>query len=191
MLILKNIFLLIFFLISFFSTKINSEMLILDKLQTPGITTQNQYWSFFTDGVMGGFSEGSVKIDKVNNTSCYRMIGNVTTKNNGGFIQIRSLINPSINILDYKGIYLKVFGNNKKYYLHIRTQYTIAPWQYYSHSFNSISDWTEIKLSFSNFKKSNFYQSKKLINQSIKSIGLVAGFDNFDADICLAEIGFY
>ena len=26
---------------------------------------------------------------------------------------------------------------------------------------------------------------------SIKSVGLVAGFDNFKSDICLSEIGFY
>ena len=166
-------------------------MLVLDRLENPGQPTQGQRWSFFTDGVMGGVSEGTVKLDKINNIFCYRMIGNVTTENNGGFIQIRSLLKPNINGSDYEGIYFKVFGNNKKYFIHLRTQYTVAPWQYYSHSFNSISDWTEIKLSFSNFKKSNFYQSKKLINQSIKSIGLVAGFDNFDADICLAEIGFY
>ena len=44
---------------------------------------------------------------------------------------------------------------------------------------------------FKDFKKSNFYQPKNLVNQEIKTIGLVAGFDDFQADICLAEIGLY
>ena len=181
----------IFFLIVSITFGANTEVLVLDKLDTPGKTTQGQIWSFFTDGVMGGLSEGKVKVDQINNIPCYRMIGNVTTENNGGFIQIRSLINPTIRVTDYQGIYLKVYGNNKKYFLHIRTAFTVAPWQYYAYSFNVQSNWIEIKAPFSNFKKSNFYQPKKLVNQKIKSIGLVAGFDDFQADICLAEIGLY
>ena len=41
------------------------------------------------------------------------------------------------------------------------------------------------------FKKSNIYQPKSIIGQNIKSVGLVAGFDDFKSDICLGEIGFY
>ena len=119
------------------------------------------------------------------------MTGNVTTENNGGFIQIRTLINPLINASKYEGIYIKVFGNNKNYSLHLRTKLTIAPWQYYSYSFLAKNEWLEIKAPFIDFKKSNFYQPKKLKNQKIKSLGLVAAFDNFYADICLAEIGLY
>ena len=68
---------------------------------------------------------------------------------------------------------------------------TLAPWQYYSYKFLSTNKWTEIKAPFSEFKKSNFYQPKNLSNQKMKSIGLVAGFENFKSDICLARIGFY
>jgi len=34
--------------------------------------------------------------------------------------------------------------------------------------------WLDIRAPFKDFKKSNFYQPKKLSNQNIKSIGLVA-----------------
>ena len=81
--------------------------------------------------------------------------------------------------------------HNKNYSLFIRTRLTLAPWQYYSYSFLSKNEWLEIKAPFEDFKKSNFYQPKKLSNQNIKSIGLVAAFDDFYADICLAEIGLY
>ena len=41
------------------------------------------------------------------------------------------------------------------------------------------------------FKKSNFYQPQSVMGQKIKSVGLVAGFDDFKSDICLGEIGFF
>ena len=163
----------------------------LDKLEKPGTTTQGEKWSFFTDGVMGGFSEGKASISKVDDIKCYQMTGNVTTKNNGGFIQFRTILSPLIKANKYEGIYIKIYGNNKNYSLHLRTKLTLAPWQYYSYSFVAKSEWIKIKAPFKNFKKSNFYQPKELYNQSIKSIGLVAAFDNFYANICLAEIGLY
>lgn len=163
----------------------------LDKLDNPGYTSQGKKWSFFTDRVMGGLSKGQATISNIDNTPCYQMTGNVTTENNGGFIQIRAVIEPMIQAKQYNGIYLKIYGNNNKYSLHIRTPLTLAPWQYYSYSFIAKNEWLEIKAPFNNFEKSNFYQPKKLTSQNIKSIGLVAAFDNFYADVCLSEIGFY
>ena len=169
----------------------NSNMYIIDKLDQPGKTIQGQRWSFFTDGVMGGLSEGQAFVSSKDNIKCYQMTGNVTTENNGGFIQMRTLIKPIIKAKDYEGIYIKVYGNNKKYSLHLRTPLTLAPWQYYSYTFVVKNEWSEIKAPFINFKKSNIYQPTHLSKQKIKSIGFVAGFDNFYADTCLAEIGFY
>ena len=188
---MRFLFFLFFLLLS---VKINiseAKKLILDELGDPGKTIQGERWSFFTDGVMGGLSEGKAIISSIENIPCYKMTGNVTTENNGGFIQIRTPINPLINADEFKGIYLKIFGNNNKYSIHIRTPLTSAPWQYYSYSFNAQNQWIEIKAPFKDFKRSNFYKLKKLSNQQIKSIGLVAGFSNFIADICLSEIGFY
>ena len=188
--VLKN---LLFYLVFsfFFIFGDNSISMIIDDLSSNGKTKQGEKWSLVTDQVMGGISTGNFKLFNIEGKPCYRMTGNVSTKNNGGFIQMRTFINPNIKINDFKGIYLLVWGNNKNYNLHLRTQYTVAPWQYYSFTFLSEKKWIRINAPFSNFKKSNFYQPKKLINQEIKSIGLVAGFEDFSSDICLAEIGFY
>ena len=188
---MKLIFKICFILITLYTNISNANIFELDTLNNPGITSQGERWSFFTDRVMGGFSEGQANINNVRDIQCYQMTGNVTTENNGGFIQIRTPINPSINANKHEGIYIKVYGNNKKYSLHVRTKITLAPWQYYSYSFVAKDEWLEIKAPFKEFKKSNFYQPQKLSNQRIKSIGLVAAFDNFYADICLAEIGLY
>ncbi len=191
---LKNIIVFGIFLIFLCNNNIlkaQNNTMILDNLSTPGVTTQKQNWAFFTDGVMGGLSQGKAIITNIGGVDCYQMTGDVTTENNGGFIQIRNQLKPSISTKKYKGIYFKVLGNNENYSIHVRTALTMAPWQYYKYSFKTSNTWNEVKAPFTEFKKSNSYQPSNLIGQNIKSIGLVAGFKDFQANICLSEIGFY
>ena len=103
------------FFCNYGSLKANENIMILDNLSSPGMTTQKQNWAFFTDGVMGGLSEGKAIISNVDGVNCYHMTGNVTTENNGGFIQIRNQLKPTISTKKYKGIYLKVYGNKEDY----------------------------------------------------------------------------
>ena len=165
--------------------------MILDQLKNPKFTNQSQKWIFITDQVMGGVSTGKFLVEKIDGVICYRLKGNVSTKNNGGFIQIRTKLSPKINTKDYTGVYIKVYGNEKKYNIHLRTGLTLAPWQYYSYTFGTTKNWREVRAPFKKFTKSNFYQPKSTLGQYIKSIGLVAGFEDFKSDICLGEIGFY
>ena len=81
--------------------------MILDNLETPGISSQGQNWAFFTDGVMGGLSQGKAIISKVNDVNCYHMTGDVTTENNGGFIQIRNQLKPSIFLIVFQEVFQK------------------------------------------------------------------------------------
>ena len=165
--------------------------MILDQLKRPKLTNQSQQWNFITDQVMGGVSTGKFRVEEVDGVMCYRMTGDVSTKNNGGFIQIRTKLTPEINSKNYNGIYVIVYGNEKNYNIHLRSGLTLAPWQYYSYTFTATKNWRKIIAPFEQFKKSNFYQPKSILGQSIKSVGLVAGFDDFKSDICLSEIGFY
>ena len=148
-------------------------------------------WLPFSDNDMGGISEINFSERKEEEMSFYHMEGKVSTENNGGFIQIRNQLKPSISTKEYEGIYFKVIGNDEDYSIHLRTALTMAPWQYYKFSFKTNNQWSKIKAPFNEFKKSNAYQPSDLIGQKIKSIGLVAGFKDFTADICLSEIGFY
>ena len=81
-------------------------------------------------------------------------------------IQIRAKLNPEINSKDYEGVYIKVYGNEKNYNLHLRTGLTLAPWQYYSYTFVTTKNWIEIRAPFKQFKKSNFYQPKSILGQN-------------------------
>ena len=186
---LKKIIILI--LLSLCQNNSFSKDMILDELNTPNLTNQSQKWYFITDQVMGGVSSGRFQVEEVQNIKCYRMTGDVSTKNNGGFIQIRTKLKPEINTDDYNGLYVKVYGNNKNYNLHLRTRLTMAPWQYYSYTFATTKNWNIIRAPIKEFKKSNLYQPKSILGQNIISVALVAGFDDFKSDICLSEIGFY
>ena len=165
--------------------------MILDDLNNVNFNKKKQEWKFISDQVMGGISSGEFKIELIENIKCYRMTGEVSTKNNGGFIQIRTYLKPEVEGKKYEGMYFKVYGNNNNYSLHLRSDLTFAPWQYYGYSFFAPNKWMKIKAPLKDFKKSNFYQPKNIRGQNIKSVGLVAGFDNFRSDICLSEIGFY
>ena len=49
-------------------------------------------WQFISDRTMGGVSDGQAFVDKDGDLFFARLIGNVSTDNNGGFIQLRSIL---------------------------------------------------------------------------------------------------
>ena len=59
-------------------------------------------WEFISDQVMGGVSNGKLEIQNEGEKKYFRLKGNVSTKNNGGFIQFRSVFD--IKNDDYKEI---------------------------------------------------------------------------------------
>ena len=67
-------------------------------------------WSAISDQVMGGISEVNFYELEENGTKFYRLEGEVSTANNGGFIQSR--VNLNLNVNDFNGIRIKIKGNN-------------------------------------------------------------------------------
>ena len=180
---MKKIF--IIFFIIFFSTNLYGESLVENFENQP----ENR-WQFFTDGVMGGKSSGKLDFWKDGETTFARMIGKVTTKNNGGFIQFRGQIAGSLDN-NMKGIKIVARGNNQKYYIHLRTSGTILPWQYFSQSFDVKNNWTEIVLPFTQFKASGTFMRRKIKPSSIRSVGIVAFGREHKAEIEVSEIIFF
>jgi len=73
-----------------------------------------KYWTYISDRTMGGVSDGQAYLDQDGEMYFARLLGNVSTKNNGGFIQIRSNLSfAKLNNLenDFKGIRLNARGN--------------------------------------------------------------------------------
>lgn len=165
---------------------------ILDDRSIETINTSNgEHWRLFTDGVMGGISQGQLAMDVINDHKCLRMRGDVKLDNNGGFVQMA--LNLPADVIDdissYSGLVLEVYGNDESYNVHLRTANMWLPWQSYRHSFIAPSEWTTLQIPFSEFKPYRF--SKPLNISKLKRVGLVAIGREFSADLCVGKIGLY
>ena len=144
-------------------------------------------WQFFTDQVMGGRSIGKLDFLSEENISFARMTGDVTTENNGGFIQFRAQL--GYKLMDsFEGIRLQVRGNNQDYFIHIRTKGSVLPWQYYGKKFFASSKWSEVELKFSEFQKSSSFMRKNFKPSSIRTIAIVAYGRDHKAEIEVSEL---
>ena len=160
-------------------------------------------WKYVSDQVMGGVSEGSVFLDKDADVAFARLTGDVSTRNNGGFIQLRSAVSlfkkPKMFQLihnaneggeELQGVRLNVRGNGEIYHVMIRTYFTWRPSDYYYHTFKAGPDWGQVDLPFNAFKRSNSRTSKLNIND-IRDFGIVAYGRDFKSDISVSEVSFY
>lgn len=146
-------------------------------------------WLPFSDQVMGGVSEVNFYKLKEQGLSFYRLEGNVSTENNGGFIQFRSEVDFKNS--NFSGIRLKTRGNNEEYYVFIRTPATVLPWNYYSASFQVSKEWQSIEIPFSDFKKSSFILPGKVKSSKIRSIGIVAFGKDHYAQVDIGKVELY
>ena len=160
-----------------------------EKYVIDNLVDKRVQWDMFGDDVMGGLSQGKLSELKEEEISFYRLEGDVSTANNGGFIQFRT--NVTLKGTNYEGIRIKVRGNNNKYFIHLRTGATVFPWDYYDISFEAKDEWSEINLPFSQFKKSRRLLPSKIDSGRVKSIGLVAYGKDFQAELDLASIELY
>ena len=147
-------------------------------------------WRFLSDTVMGGVSIGQVEFVEEDGDAYAHMTGSVSTANNGGFIQIRSELSappPKETV----GVRLIVRGNDQRYFVHLRTNGTVLPWQYYQAGFSVTREWSEVRIPFKDFKASGRLQPATPRPASLKSVGVVAFGRNHEAEIDVREVGFY
>ena len=147
-------------------------------------------WKFISDSVMGGVSEGKIEFMKDQNSYFARMTGFVSWENDGGFIQFRKKVRD-INNDFVNGISVNAKGNNKKYFVHIRTTGTILPWQYYQAPFVVDEKWKIIKIPYSAFKRSGIMLSKVIDPNNITSIAIVAYGYEHKVMVDVENISFY
>jgi len=177
---MKLLITIIFFIIG---VKINAMNLLDYKVNEKKVILED--WKFFSDQVMGGISEGKTALKKDQNKLFLRLEGSVSTKNNGGFIQVRKEYEIKDN--SYKGIRFKARGFESEYYIHVRTKKLFLPWQYYAGKFFVSKEWSNIEIRFDDFTKSNFYQPQKFDSSEIRSIAFVAFGKNFNAQLDIIE----
>ena len=147
-------------------------------------------WKFIADTVMGGISSGELKFNSERGETYARMTGNVSTENNGGFIQFRMKIS---NPLPEKarGLRVVVRGNDQRYFIHLRTRGTFLPWQYYQLGFEVSKKWTEVLLPFKDFKASSALLKKTPYPEGLRSIGVVAFGRDHKAAVEVLEVSYF
>ncbi|TNF91563.1 MAG: CIA30 family protein [Gammaproteobacteria bacterium] len=148
-------------------------------------------WRLITDNVMGGVSKGKLLRTEREGKKCTLLSGNVSTENNGGFIQIALDIDKSLaeKASAYEGVRVQVYGNAEQYNVHLRTRDLWLPWQAYRSSFYSAAKWQLVDLPFNAFTP---YKTKtRLTISRLKRVGIVAIGRDFSADICVGPLGFY
>ena len=152
--------------------------------------TPNDNWTYVSDQVMGGVSEGRARIDTVEGRPVLHLTGQVSTANRGGFIQARVTLD-SPPPASSQGVTLRVRGNGEGYFIHLRTSGTILPWQYYQAPFPTTPDWVDLRIPFSAFKASGNLLRGAIRPESIRSLGIVAYGRDYNADVQVMRAGFY
>ena len=168
-----------------------SDLIIDDRSSNTYRSNLGTEWRLVTDQVMGGESEGELTLDTYKNRNCLRMRGNVTTENNGGFVQIALSLSEDdvFDATDYTGIEIEVAGNNENYNIHVRTAGLWFPWQSYRFNFEATTDWQTLRFPFDEIKP--YKTSKRFPQHRLKRIGLVGIGRDFQADLCVASVKLY
>jgi len=164
-----------------------------EDLAFPFTADSGKYWQYVSDRVMGGVSDGQVTLEQDGEMYYARLTGNVSTKNNGGFIQLRSGVSFSNSEKDGKnlrGVRLNVRGNGETYYIHIRTNESWSPSDYYSTTFIADSEWKMIDLPFNIFER-RWSNDSSLDAKKIRSFGIVAYGRDYISDVSVSTIEFY
>mgnify|MGYP002020602562 FL=1 len=129
-------------------------------------------WRVIDDGVMGGRSQGSLRINFEGHGV---FSGFVSLKNYGGFSSIRFNTTP-INVIEYGYISIKVFGDNKEYQLRIKSDYYDR--HVYSKPFFATNEWQEISIPLGKMKPQFRGRKLRMSNfneRSIVEIGILIG----------------
>ena len=194
-LILSKVGTFCFLLITFMLTLgINTRSIASEgDLSFPFNSDSGKYWQYVSDRVMGGVSDGQVNLEQDGEMYYARLTGNVSTRNYGGVIQLRtgiSFANSEKDGKNLQGVRLNVRGNGETYEIHITTNDRTYRGDYYSATFKANSDWKMIDLPFNKFKRKRS-NNTKLDAQNITRLGIVAYGREYVADISVSTIEFY
>lgn len=151
-------------------------------------------WDDITDQVMGGVSEGYSGLVWEGDEYFLRLRGDVSLKNNGGFIQTRLTLASGFSVLnagDYDGVRLLVRGQGSGYYLFFRTSATFFPWLYYAAAVKLDNEWQIVDVPWSAVGPGDSGDPGKFDPSKLKSIALVAYGKEFSAEVDLKKIGLY
>lgn len=140
---------------------------------------------------MGGVSTGEPLPHRHHDRDCLHLAGNVSTANNGGFVQMALDISmdQSGDMDRCAAVEITVAGNGESCNLHSGTAALWLPWQSCRAEFVAGAAWHTIRLPFADFEACR--TSEPLRVERLRRIGLVVIGRDFQTDRCLADMRFY
>lgn len=147
-------------------------------------------WDYFSDQVMGGVSEGRVDFEQIDDRPVLHLSGIVSTANRGGFIQARTSLDTPLPA-SAQGVILDVRGNNQTYFVHLRTRWTLLPWQFYQASFEVSDSWQEVRIPFDEFAPEGRLLPRTFDVDIVKTLAIVAYGRDHSAELTVRAAGFY
>lgn len=148
-------------------------------------------WDYVADGVMGGVSQGRAEIVTLEEGGqAVRLTGQVSTENNGGFIQVRHRFEGGLPA-EARGLRLSVRGNGEGYYVFLRTRGLERVFHSYRQGFETGREWRTVALDFADFYPSHAGMAEGFSPGEVFGIGIVAYGRDFEADVTVREVGVY
>jgi hypothetical protein len=148
-------------------------------------------WEIVTDTVMGGVSQGTMTRETIAGRDAVRMRGDVSTANNGGFIQLAMTLADDGEAFDasaFTNVVVDLCGNDERYDVRLRSLDAIRPQQSWRTEFVVTGEWRRYTLPLASFVPHRI--DGPLDTTRLRRIGLVAIGRAFTADLAMARLAF-
>ncbi len=165
------------------------DSLIIDDRSSGDLSSKlGTAWRLVSDNVMGGVSAGRLTPTQQAGRDCLRLQGEVSTRNNGGFVQmvLELADGEAMDASAFDAVEIEVAGNGERYNLHLRTTDLWLPWQSYRAEFTATPEWQRLRIPFRSIRP--YRTGKPFRADHLKRIGVVAIGRDFQADVCLASV---
>lgn len=132
-------------------------------------------WQTINDGVMGGVSEGKVKIGDQKTLEFY---GNLSLENNGGFASVRSKA-KKLGLAKGDVLVARVRGDGREYSMSLYVPKPLIAFSYRSTVQTKKDEWIEVNLPLDKFEATSFGKVVKdagpVDPQEINGLGFLLG----------------
>jgi hypothetical protein len=165
---------------------------LVDDCSTAARASNGARWRLLSDRVMGGVSDGTMTHGPVDGRTAWRLQGEVSLRNNGGFLQLALDFDADgrpVDASSYAGLALTLLGDGGRLGVHLRSADLSRPWQSYRAALDCARSWNHYRVAFSDFRA---YRTEQPLNlQRLRRIGLIAIGTPGPVDFAVAHLAFY
>ena len=139
-----------------------------------GKTDSANEWQIVNDGVMGGISQGQIKITT---EKTMEFVGRLSLENNGGFASFRSK-SKNLNLKKGDTLALRARGDGREYSLNLYTQRRLAAFSYRAMFTTKKDEWIEVRIPVDRFVATSYGQvvnDATLDPKEIDGLGILLG----------------